>query len=413
MPLRLILRAGAALVLLGTAATAAAQTALQDYPQWRGRNRDGAAAAFAAPTVWPQALTLKWKVEVGPGYATPIVIGNRVYVFTRKDGNELLLALEAATGKTVWQTGYAAPYKMNPATKPHGDGPKATPTFANGKLFTLGIGGIVSAFEAASGRLLWQTPAPPVDPLYGTAMSPLVDRDVVIVHVGGNDNGALTAFDVNTGKAKWSWTGDGPAYGSPVVVEIGGTRQVITATQKNVVGVEVATGTLIWSRPLVGQYTDNSITPNVLGDVIIISPGSKSPFAFRPVKSGGAWTTENIWENTDVVIKMTNPVIIRDVLYGLSTKNSGQYFALDARTGKTLWLGTARQAANTAIVMSGDVLFLLDEDAELTVAKGTGAGLEPLQKYTVADGATWAQPAITGNRMFIKDVSSLSLWSLN
>ncbi len=160
--------------------------------------------------MWPQNLSLKWKVEVGAGYATPILIGNRVYTHTRQGENEVMMALDAETGKTVWQTPYAAPYKMNPATKNHGQGPKSTPLFADGRLYTLGISGIVSAFNAADGKLLWQKPAPPVDPLYGTAMSPVFDRGSVIFHVGGQDNGALTAFDAATGNVRWAWAGDGP-----------------------------------------------------------------------------------------------------------------------------------------------------------------------------------------------------------
>src|SRR5262249_38848620 len=128
------IRAGvAALTFLGIATTAAVQSAAQDYPQWRGKNRDGAVSAFAAPKTWPETLTLKWKVDIGPGYSTPIVVGTRVFTFTRRDGNEVLLALDTATGKKIWETSYAAPYKMNPATKAHGDGPKSTPTYANGK----------------------------------------------------------------------------------------------------------------------------------------------------------------------------------------------------------------------------------------------------------------------------------------
>lgn len=402
-----------AVALLGTAAIASAQNAAQDYPQWRGRNRDGAVSGFAAPNAWPDTLTLKWKVDIGPGYSTPIVVGNRVFTFTRREGNEVLLALDAATGKKIWETSYAAPYKMNPATKAHGDGPKSTPTFANGKLYTLGISGIVSAFDASNGKILWQTAAPKVDPLYGTAMSPIIERDAVIVHVGGNDNGALTAFDSASGNVKWAWPGDGPAYGSPVIANIGGTRQVITVTQANIVGVDVANGTLLWKAPLVSLHATNSLTPVIFGDVVMMSTDSRGLFAIKPVTQGAAWTTEQLWENNDVSLKLSNFVLVGQTLYGLSGKNSGQYFAIDARTGRTLWLGKAREAQNTAIATSGDLVFLLNDDAQLTIAKGSTAGLEPLRKYTVADGATWAQPAITGNRMFIKDVSTLALWSFN
>src|SRR5262249_17776756 len=161
---------------------------------------------------WPDALSLKWKVEVGPGYATPIVIGNRVFAFSRNDGKEVMRALDAATGRVIWESDYPAPYTTKTGTWYHGDGPKATPTYAGGRLFTFGISGIVAAFDAATGKILWRTAPPAIDPLYGTGMSPIVDGDVVIVHVGGHDHGALTAFDTATGATKWAWTGDGPAY---------------------------------------------------------------------------------------------------------------------------------------------------------------------------------------------------------
>src|SRR2546428_3406580 len=232
-------------MMLGYAASGSTQSGSLDYPQWRGQNRDGSASDVSMPRSWPDKLTLKWKVDVGEGYATPIVIGNRVFSHTRRGGNEVLMALDAGTGKTLWQTDYPAPYKMNPATRNHGEGPKSTPLYYDGKLFTLGISGIVSAFDASTGKLLWQKPAPPVDPLYGAAMSPVADRGTVIFHVGGHNQGALTAFDAATGEVKWSWSGDGPAYASPLVVELGGVRQVVTVTQQKVVDVAADTGALL------------------------------------------------------------------------------------------------------------------------------------------------------------------------
>ena len=129
-----------------------------DWPQWRGSNRDGA-ATFAAPPTWPEQLTQKWKVEVGIGYAAPITVGDRVYAFSRQNEDEVMRALDAATGKTIWETKYNATYKPNPAaTRTHGTGPKSTPTFADGRLYSLGMSGLVTAFDAATGKQLWQTP---------------------------------------------------------------------------------------------------------------------------------------------------------------------------------------------------------------------------------------------------------------
>jgi outer membrane protein assembly factor BamB len=403
----------AASALFGLFVTAGAQTRATDYTQWRGQNRDGSASGFVEPKAWPEKLTLKWKVEIGEGYATPILVGNRVYEHTRRDGAEVLMALEADTGKTIWETKYAAPYKMNPATARHGQGPKATPLFYENKLFTLGITGIVSAFDAGTGKLLWQKPAPPVDPLYGTAMSPIADHGLIIVHVGGHNQGALTAFEANTGAVKWTWNGDGPSYGSPIVATLGGTRQVITMTQQYIVGVDAETGALLWQRPWGTKVANNDITPIVYRDTVIVSGQDRGVTAFKPAKQGNTWNTDTVWETQEVSMWMSNGVLLGDTLYGLSHRASGQYFALDAKTGKVLWLGQGRQASNSAVVKAGDLLFLLNDDGQLIVARGNPSGLQPVRQYVVAENATWAQPAISGNRLFIKDVSTLALWTIN
>lgn len=402
----------AVLVAAGMTALASAQTASRDYTQWRGPDRDGAAIAFAEPKTWPPSLTLEWKVDVGPGYATPIVVGNRVYTHTRRDEAEVMMALDADTGRVVWQTSYPAPYKMNPATRAHGEGPKSTPLFYDGKLYTLGITGIVSAWDAASGKLLWRKPAPPVEPLYGTATSPIAERGLVIVHIGGHNQGALTAFDANTGAVRWAWTGDGPSYSSPIIVDLAGTRQLVAITQQKVVGVNVETGRLLWERPFVTHSTNNAITPILYNDTIIVSGHEKGVTAFKVTRQNDQWLTNTIWETADVSMFMSNPVLVDDTVYGLSHRNSGQFFALDAKTGKVLWLGPSRQATNTALVKAGSLLFLLDDDAELIVARANHGRFEPLQRYTVATSATWAQPTISGSRVFVKDVSTLALWTV-
>ena len=392
----------------------AAQSGSRDWPQWRGANRDGAAAAFTEPRAWPERLTMKWKVDVGLGYAAPITVGGRVYQFTRQDPNEVLRALDLETGKVIWETSYAAPFKPNPAaTRRHGTGPKSTPAFANGNLYTFGISGIVTAFNAATGKQLWQKPASPVEPMYHTAMSPLVDRGLVILHVGGHGNGALTAFNAATGDVKWTWTGDGPAYGSPVVAELGGVRQVVTFTQENLVGVSAATGELLWRRPFAVRATRNAVTPVLHGETVIVSGLEKSVTAFRVMKRNNEWTFEDVWENPDVTMDMSTGVIVGDQLLGFSPRQSGQYFALDARTGKTLWLSEGRQADNSAVVRAGNLWFALEDDGELVVSRASSNAFEPLRRYSVAESATWAQPVISGNRVLVKDVSTVALWMLN
>jgi outer membrane protein assembly factor BamB len=355
-------------------------------------------------------LTRRWKVEVGEGYATPIVVGRRVYAFTRRDGAETMTALDAATGKLIWRTDYPAPYKAADAAAKHGAGPKATPLFHNGKLYTVGISGVVSAFNAATGKLMWQKPAPAEHPYFGMAASPVGDKDMVILHPGSY--GPLTAYDANTGAARWTANGNG-VWASPIIVELGGVRQIVSMTNKSVMSVAVADGAPLWEHPWKPSGTDSTITPIVYGETIIVASQRMPVTALKPAQRGGKWMVDVVWENKDVSLFMSNPALIGDTLFGLSEKSSGQFFGIDARTGKTLWLGAPREASNTAVVKAGDLLFMLNDDAELKVARSSRTGFEPLKLYTVADSATWAQPAISGNRVFVKDVTSLTLWTLN
>jgi outer membrane protein assembly factor BamB len=128
----------------------------QDWNQWRGANRDGQIQGFVAPKTWPEKLQQKWKVNVGIGHASPVVVGKRVYLHARQDEREVALCLDLETGKTLWQDAYAAAYTMNPAATGHGKGPKSTPVVSNGKLYTLGITGVLSCYDAASGKLRWR-----------------------------------------------------------------------------------------------------------------------------------------------------------------------------------------------------------------------------------------------------------------
>jgi outer membrane protein assembly factor BamB len=402
------------IVLAGLSVVVGAQNAGPDWPQWRGPNRDGTLTSFTEPKSWPDTLTQRWKIQIGTGYATPLVVGNRVYAFSRQNENEVLRAIEPASGKVIWESTYAAPFTMNSSTARHGPGPKSTPAFANGRIFTMGMSGIVTAFDAATGKQLWQKPKPAVEQTFHTGQSPIVDRGLMIIHVGGNNQGALTAFDPATGAEKWSWKGDGPGYGSPIIIDVDGTRQVITFSQKNLVGVDAATGELLWSTPFEARSTTNSITPLLYdGRTLIVSGQGKPLTAYTIAKRNNQWVVDLAWENPQLQMSFSNPVLVGDAVFSMSPLNSGQFFWADAKSGKTLWTSPPRQAGNAAIVRAGNLLFVLKDDAQLMVARSSPGGFEPLKTYTVADSATWPAPAISGNRIFVRDIETLALWTLN
>src|SRR5207248_1298218 len=148
----------------------------EDWPQWRGPHRDGVLLPGDTPASWPEKLKTKWKITIGEGHSSPIFAGGKIFVFTRQQGKEVTSSIDPETGKVSWQQGYAAPYTMNPAATQHGEGPKSTPVFSDGKLYTFGISGILTCWDATTGAVRWRKEFSKqykqTSPAFGTAMSP-------------------------------------------------------------------------------------------------------------------------------------------------------------------------------------------------------------------------------------------------
>jgi outer membrane protein assembly factor BamB len=380
-----------------------------DWPQWRGPRRDGSVDAL--PAQWPEALKKRWQIPVGTGHASPVVSGNRVAVIARQGDEEIVRVLDLASGKEIWRAAYPAPYTVNPAAQSHGPGPKSTPAIAGGRVFTFGIGGILSAFDLESGRLIWRVPAPGVLPQYGTATSPLVDGTSIIAHVGGHDSGALTSFDAATGKPRWQWNGDGPGSGSPIIATFGGVRQVIAQTQKFLVGLNASNGALLWQLPFTTDFDQNAFTPIVFQD-LLINAGIDQPLtAIRPTLEGGKWIAGTVWTNPQTPMFMSSPVLIGGTIYGLTMRSKGQFVAIDATSGKTLWNTQGRAGENASMLGSRSWLLASTTDGRLVVARANPQKYEEVRRYQVAESALWAHPAITATSLIVKDVDKVICWS--
>lgn len=402
--------ATALLVSLAATAGGATQSATPSWPQWRGPSRDGV-AAFEAPAAWPRQLTRRWDAAVGVGHSSPVISGNRVIVHTRQGEREVIGAYDLATGTRAWQEIYEAPYQVNPAAMQHGPGPKATPAIASGRVFALGISGVLSALDAGSGTVLWRTKPASPQPLYGTATSPIVEGNHVIAFMGGHNQGALTAFDAATGAVRWRWTGDGPAYSSPIIAELGGTRQLVTQSQNRLVGLSL-TGTLLWQVPLRTNFDQNSITPAVVNGLVVSSGLENPTIAYRVGKTGEGWSAQEAWRNEQVSMYMSSPAVDTQAVFGLSHRNRGQFVALDSRTGRTLWSTRGREADNASFIRAGQWLLIGTTNSELIVARPSAERFDEVTRYTVADSAMWAHPALAGRTIAVKDVDRLVVWEV-
>jgi outer membrane protein assembly factor BamB len=243
-----IFRPAALLALLASTVIAA------DWNQWRGSRRDGTAPGFNAPRAWSaSSLVKRWAINVGEGHSSPLLVGDQAFVFARENDQEVLRCVALRDGKVLWLAAQPAPYRMNLAARGHGKGPKSTPAVVDGRVFTFGINGQLSAHDARTGAVLWRKDFardyPSTAPDFGASASPIVEGGHVIIHVGGEDRGALTAFDVATGNARWKWEGDGPGYTSPIIATIGGIRQLITQSQEYCLAVHRRTESCSGRRP--------------------------------------------------------------------------------------------------------------------------------------------------------------------
>ncbi|HEY3860527.1 MAG TPA: PQQ-binding-like beta-propeller repeat protein [Verrucomicrobiae bacterium] len=394
-------------VLLGLGASATAQ----DWPQWRGPNRDDKASDFTAPKVWPKELHQKWKVAVGQADATPALAGGKLYVFFRQDDNEVLECLDAAAGNAIWSNKYEVLVINGPAAR-H-PGPRSSPTVAEGKVVTLGVRGTLSCLDAADGKLLWRKNDVHGWPQFFTSMSPLVLNGLCIAQLGGPTNGVVAAYDLSTGDEKWKWDGDGPSYASPVVMTAGDARLIVTQTDKRVVAIDPASGKLVWETPFApsGMGGANCATPIIDGQTIIYTGVGRGTFAVRLEKQGDTYAAKPLWSNKDISPRFSTPVLKDGLLFGLSDKAG--FYCLNAKTGQMDWTDPTVRGGFGSIVDAGSALVALTAKSHLIVFEPSDKAYTELASIKVADTATYAEPVLAGGKLFIEDQNSVALYTLD
>lgn len=380
-----------------------------DWPQWRGPNRDGHAESTVKD--WPKSLTRKWQVTVGEGHSSPVVVGEHVFLFARQNDKEVLRCLKLKDGKEVWSKSYEAPYEMHPAARTHGKGPKSTPVVADGRIYTFGISGILSCRDIKDGRQIWQRSFEKTfkktSPLYGTAMSPIVHNGMLIAHVGGNNKGALTAFDAKTGDTKWEWDEDGPGYSSPIIFKTGGAEHLVTLTQRTVIGVDPKAGNELWRLPFKTDYDQNSVTPVVYKDLLIVSGLNRGTQAYRLTKVATGWRPRQVWSQPSIAMYMSTPVVHGKYLFGLSHRRAGQLFCASAETGKVLWTSEGRFSKNAAFIDAGNAILVQNVEGQIQVLEPTFKSRKVMASYRLSAAPTWAHPALVGRRLLVKDKTTL------
>jgi outer membrane protein assembly factor BamB len=389
-----------------------------DWPGWRGPKRDGHLSGFSAPKTWPQTLTRKWSLSIGEGHSSPILVGNRAFALVRRGETEHTLCIDAGTGKVLWEDKNPAPFDsvIFPAQR-LGKAPRSTPLLYQGKLYVIGVGGVLSCLDARTGRALWRKDFSkgfkiPM-PVCGASLSPLIDGRALYIHVGHGDEGAFVALDKNSGAELWRMSGEGPGYTSPQLMRIGGKQQLVTAAHNSWIGLDSNSGKLLWSvKNRQNYFNHNSITPAIAGDVLYCGANQRPTTALRVKPAGGGFTAETLWETRDVTMSTSSPVLSGNRLYGVNEKRRGQVVVMDTATGRVLWACDGNKGENVTLVDVGSHIFAFSFDGQLFVYKKLTNGLVQQARYEMADGATWASPALSGNRMLVKGAEKLNLWEV-
>jgi outer membrane protein assembly factor BamB len=384
----------------------------QDWSQWRGPARDGVVSSANTPTVWPASFSRSWRVELGEGYSSPVVANGRIFVHSRQDPEEIVSAVSLSDGKVIWQQKYPATFQKNQYAVKMAKGPNATPLIIGNRLITLGVTGIVNAWDTVSGRKLWTKDfSKMIDTsklFCGTAASPLLLGKLAVIQVGSDIHGGqIMALNSDDGAVVWEWKGVGPGYSSPVVIDLGGKAQVVTLTNSSILAIDGKTGAELWSIPFPDEWHENIVTPLWTGTHLIVSGTRQGTHAYKLSQTNGKWQTSEAWKNNDVAMYMSSPVFADGVVYGHSAKRKGQFVALDVATGALRWSTDGREGDHASVLLTPRNVIYLTNSGDLVVAKRDAAAFSVERKYEVAEAETWAMPVLTKTELLVRDATGL------
>ena len=404
------LATGVLLFLLGVAPVAVGQ----EWTQWRGPGRDGFVSEKNAPAAWPDKLQRAWRVEIGEGYSSPVVANGRAYVHGRRDPEEIVAAVNLADGKVIWEQKYQAAFKKNQYASAMAKGPNSTPLVIGNRLFTLGVTGILNAWDTATGKQLWTkdfSQSIDTSKLFcGTAASPLAANGRLVVQIGSDIHGGkLLGLDPATGATQWEWTGLGPGYASPVMIDPNGQSQIVALTEGSIVGVDAKNGKELWTLPFPDEWHENISTPLWTGSLLIVSGTRQGTHAYTLAEQNGKWQATETWKNPDVAMYMSSPVYGDGLVYAHSSKKKGQFVALDAKTGALRWATEGREGEHASLLLTPRHVVFLTNGADLIVVKRNAPAFVAEHRYEVSESSTFSMPVLLGSNILVRDATGLIL----
>jgi outer membrane protein assembly factor BamB len=383
-------------LLAALAAGATFHTARADWTSYRGPAQNGVSAENLATPAGE--LRQLWKTNVGLGTSSVVVGGARAYTMGNVRNKDIVVCLDAATGREVWKH----EYRLAGDPRMFEGGPAATPTLDGSRVFTVSHQGDLFCLDAATGKQLWykhyQQDFQGKRPQWGYAGSPLVEGKLLILDVGAR-GGSTIALDKTTGQVVWKSGEDDAGYATPIAADIAGKRTIVLFKAAHLVGLEAASGRELWRQAWKTSYDVNAATPLVIGNRIFVSSGYGRGAGLFEV--GGSAVTER-WQNKNLKAHVNSPVIWQGAIYGIDGNASPKspLVCLDLATGKVKW---EEKTGGGALILAAGKLVILSEAGELIIGDATPNGFQPTLRQQVLGKRCWVQPTFANGRIFCRN----------
>jgi len=392
------------LLALASGQASGADGPAEDWPQFRGPERDGRSDETGLLLPWPADGPKRlWRVELGSGYSGISVYKGRLYTMFGRDGDELAVALDARNGETIWSFRTDANRGDS-----QGAGPRSTPTLDEGIVYVLGAQGRLHALNAGDGKPVWSHDLRGEYgariPQWGVATSPLVEGNLLLVDAGATGKGSILAFDKRTGKLVWRAFDDAAGYSAPIAVEVGGVRQVLFFTARHLVSIAPGDGTVLWSLPWKTSYDVNAATPVFIPpDRFFVSSGYDVGGAVYRIRvDGEKITVSRVWANREMKNQFSSSILVGGDLYGFDDKNLK---CVDAASGQTRW--RERGLGHGSLTYADGHLIVLGERGELVLVEATPEAYRERGRTRVFEGKTWTVPTLANGVLYLRDEKEL------
>lgn len=381
-----------------------------DWPQWRGLERNGISPETGLLDTWPTGGPPQiWKTQgLGQGYSALAISQGRLFTQGQRGDHQFVLALDAATGKKLWETPTGPAFPQN-----RGDGPRGTPTVDGDRLFAMAGEGTLASLDARTGGILWKMNIAEKfggrAPNWGYSESPLVDGSNLIVTPGG-PGAAIVALDKKTGNLIWKSQSDPAAYSSPIAAEVGGIRQIIVFTSEGVVGLRPNDGALLWRYDRVANRTANIATPIFQNGFVFVSSAYGTGCALLKLTAeGGTVKATEVYFSREMQNHYSTSIVVGDSAYGFS---NSILTAMNLQTGRVEWRD--RSVGKGSVTYADGKLYLLSEDGVVGLAEATSAGYREKSRFEISRGAfpTWTPLVISSGRLYLREQDNLYCFNI-